>query len=275
MKNVLIGIAAGIVLYQWKESSIGKLEDYSNPPKGRIDRFWKGKLDPENYTGRKVQFLNLSVVDVVHKFGLRGIEFGNWMNQNQRLTYLNNLVVALQDLSKVLGIPQINIGGNKKLSIAFGARGQSRALAHYEPMHYVINLTKENGMLGVLAHEYGHYIDHMVGYKATKTNTLATRTLGSNHPIINEYINLFDNLYYNKDGSLTDYAISQSKKSRYYKSMPEVFARSIEVFVWTKLKGAKIVNNFLQDYPDYTTPPIDLVMKSRNNITKLINFALK
>lgn len=275
MKNILFGIGLGVLLYKFNQSSIGKLEDYEFPSSGRVDRYWKGKLDPDNFTGRKVQFTEYSVQEVVNKFGLKGIEFGNWMNQNQRQSFLNNFVVAFQDLAKILNVPMHNLGMNNKLSIAFGARGTSRAMAHYEAKHYVINLTKTTGMFGVLAHEFGHYIDHIVGYKISKTNTLATRILNHNSPIISEYLNLFDNLYFHPDGSLTEYAKEQNKRSAYYKSRPEVFARSIEVFIYSRLKAKKIVNEFLQEYPDYTTPPINLVMKSRSSISKIINFALK
>ena len=49
-----------------------------------------------------------------------------------------------------------------RLAIAFGARGRSGALAHYEPGRQVINLTKMKGA-GSLAHEWGHALDHSLG----------------------------------------------------------------------------------------------------------------
>ena len=44
--------------------------------------------------------------------------------------------------------------------MAFGSRGRGKALGHYEPSRKVINLTKEKGSLGALAHEWLHALDH-------------------------------------------------------------------------------------------------------------------
>ena len=45
------------------------------------------------------------------------------------------------------------------MSIAYGARGASKAAAHYEPERKVINLTKMKGA-GSLGHEWAHALDH-------------------------------------------------------------------------------------------------------------------
>lgn len=49
---------------------------------------------------------------------------------------------ALMDLAYALEIDPTDIALGNRLSIAFGARGSGNALAHYEPMREVINLTK-------------------------------------------------------------------------------------------------------------------------------------
>ncbi len=94
-------------------------------------------------------------------FGFRGVEFGNWNNQEERQQVMNEAYDGLLDLAEVLGIPPKAISLNGDLALAFGARGQglSGARAHYEPAKAVINLTKMNGA-GALAHEWFHALDH-------------------------------------------------------------------------------------------------------------------
>lgn len=100
--------------------------------------------------------------DMLNTFNFKGGEFGNWLNENDRQQSLNYGYDALLDLSKALSIlpTDISLGGN--LSIAFGSRGSGSALAHYEPLREVINLTKMKGA-GSLAHEWGHALDDIMG----------------------------------------------------------------------------------------------------------------
>lgn len=100
--------------------------------------------------------------DYLDDFGFKGGEFGNWTNQNDRQTSLNMGYDAFKDLAKALNIADADIALGGNLSIAFGARGQGAALAHYEPMREVINLTKMKGA-GSLGHEWIHAIDDYTG----------------------------------------------------------------------------------------------------------------
>lgn len=106
----------------------------------------------QNITGEKY----LSV------FGFYGGEFGNWMNEGDRQASLNMGYEAFHDLADALNISYKDISLNGTLAIAFGARGHGNAVAHYEPMRKVINLTKMNGA-GSLAHEWGHALDDYLG----------------------------------------------------------------------------------------------------------------
>ena len=90
----------------------------------------------------------------MEKFGFAGGEFGNWMNEKDRQAVLDMGYDALMDLAYALEIDPTDIALGNRLSIAFGARGSGNALAHYEPMREVINLTKMRGA-GSLAHEWG------------------------------------------------------------------------------------------------------------------------
>ncbi len=99
---------------------------------------------------------------ILEAFGFRGVEFGNWLNDEEAGYHILNAVQALYDLAAVLCISTIMLFWNGRLAIAFGARGSGSASAHYEPVKQVINLTKFRGG-GSLAHELGHFLDHMLG----------------------------------------------------------------------------------------------------------------
>ena len=96
------------------------------------------------------------------KFRLRGVQFGNWVEQSKRQDDINNAWDGLHDLSEVLKIPPAALSLNGELGLAFGARGRSGAAAHYEPGERAINLTKKNGS-GSLAHEWLHALDDYFG----------------------------------------------------------------------------------------------------------------
>ena len=95
------------------------------------------------------------------EFDFRGVEFGNWMTQLDRQVSMDYCYDALQDLCRILSIDTYSVTFNGNLAIAFGARGKSRALAHYEPARQVINLTKMRGA-GTTAHEWFHALDHYI-----------------------------------------------------------------------------------------------------------------
>jgi hypothetical protein len=94
-------------------------------------------------------------------FGFRGVQFGNYVEQQRRQEDLNEAYDALIDLADILNIPARAISLSGQLGIAFGARGsggKNAAAAHYESSEIVINLTKGNGP-GSLAHEWFHAVD--------------------------------------------------------------------------------------------------------------------
>jgi hypothetical protein len=131
---------------------------------------------------------------VIKQYKFRGIEFGNWVNQRRRIDFCLNLYTALYDLNKVLKFNN-NIGINNTISIADGARGSKGALAHYEPVNNVINLSRDRRLdkqdswgynenyteykktqkyfrehlsgYGSFAHEYGHALDYIMAEKYT------------------------------------------------------------------------------------------------------------
>ncbi len=141
----------------------------------------RARTGPERRRG------NVSGDDFMQAFGFRGVEFGNWNNQDERQALMNDAYDGLMDLADVLGVPPKALSLNGDLAIAFGARGHglNSARANYERTSAVINLTKERGA-GSLAHEWFHAADHYFGRQDGKASAEwkigkdGTRTLDTN-----------------------------------------------------------------------------------------------
>lgn len=96
-------------------------------------------------------------------FGLRAVEYGNWVKGADRQALLDGSYDALFDMAMALAVPTEFMGFHGRLGLALGARGLGgSAAAHYEPGRRVINLTKTLGS-GTLAHEWSHALDHWLG----------------------------------------------------------------------------------------------------------------
>ena len=127
-------------------------------------------------------------------------------------------------------------------------------MGHFEPGFTVINLTKNNGMTSVLAHEYGHFLDYYAG-----KNKFASGDSFSKGRIYDftgklswhkKLLTLFDdamyNVYWNDEGMPTNYQKINVKRSKYFRSRPEIFARLFQAYILERLKTLKIHNPFLQ-----------------------------
>lgn len=99
--------------------------------------------------------------DLSGAFGLRGIEYGNWVNDDEAKAHTQAAGDALMDMAEVLGLDPKIVSLNGRVALAFGARGTGRALAHYEGATKAINLTKTSGG-GSLGHEWGHALDNIM-----------------------------------------------------------------------------------------------------------------
>lgn len=140
--------------------------------------------------------------DILENFGFKGGEFGNWVKQDERQQFLNYALDAFTDLSIVLDIDPKSLGQNGQMSIAFGARGQglTGAVAHYEPMKKVINMTRLKGA-GSLSHEYGHSIDNYLS-RLSGYNDNGMATTNFRNPNLSENMqsalnNVIDSMRYN------------------------------------------------------------------------------
>lgn len=160
-----------------QEEALKWVQDYANQKKKNAKtRFTPPQLadvkrdGPDFREGR-----NIAGQDYLDTFGFRGGEFGNWMNRNDRQAFLNMGYEALKDLAAALNVNDKDITFQGTLAIAFGARGSGNAVAHYEPLRKVINLTKMHGA-GSLAHEWWHALDDYLGTKMGTDGMLSERT---------------------------------------------------------------------------------------------------
>jgi len=223
-------------------------------------RFRRGTPLPKS-----IQFLPNSTEIVESKYNLRGFQFGNWTTVEDRFNYLAAIHVSFYDLNKVLKFKGSNIGLDGRLGIAFGARGRSGAVAHYEPTTMIINMTRyqrgyedkiirfiNSGGVGALAHEYGHFIDYIFGgvYEpSTKayalTNGRAIGTTRINYPPSQKMRNIVEDMFQQifKMKYYTD--IKAIAKKKYWYQRNEIFARLFEQYIAYKLKQSGIYNSFL------------------------------
>jgi hypothetical protein len=117
--------------------------------------------------GRDVSAHSESTGAMKEAFNLRDIQSGNWVlkDRGSAAFHVQRAVEGFADLADILGVDDKDISMNGRLAMAFGARGQggkNAAMAHYEPVERVINITKIKGG-GALAHEWFHAMDNLVG----------------------------------------------------------------------------------------------------------------
>lgn len=118
--------------------------------------------------------------------GFRDVQSGNWVLKDPASAkfHVEQTAGAMLDLGDILGIDTKALGLGGRLGMAFGARGtgsagwkSGAAMAHYESVHRVINLTKMGGG-GALGHEWFHAIDDTLAELATGETT-ETRNFAS------------------------------------------------------------------------------------------------
>ena len=170
---------------------------------------------------------NITPEELATRFGLRAVEFGNWMNADDRQTSINECFNSFRALAELLGVPDEKIGRGT-LAIAFGARGTGKANAHYEPARHVINLTRTRGA-GSLAHEWAHSIDSADGQRH----------------------HLSKGFYFG------GFSYRSKQAGSYWGSEHEQFARAFETAVHYALKDREVVDDYLvniiEDCPVYPT----------------------
>lgn len=179
-------------------------------------------------------------------FNFYGGEFGNWERQTERQMNLNFAYDAFKDLAYALDIEDkdVSLGGN--LSLAFGARGSGNALAHYERIANVINLTRMKGA-GSLAHEFGHALDSFIARETGMRKSFATETFCDITDKVMDAIKYkesengwreYTEFYYNAKAMDGEY-------TGYWASNVELFARAFACYIKDKLAEKGMQNDYL------------------------------
>lgn len=197
--------------------------------------------------------------------GLKALQWGNSVPDNEREEHLRSLSFALYDLTRILEIEPKKISGSGLLSIAIGARGRSGALAHYEPNLNVINLTRKNGF-GSLAHELGHFYDRKLG----KMRGYLSESWDCDNESMRSLWKYFGEL---KDRIRDEKQFREfsQKKRQYWLSTHEVFARCFEVFCYGELVGNEELNNYLSGLDNhYLWPSLEEIEPMREHFKQLV-----
>lgn len=152
--------AAKIIDGESLNSAFGKSTTAATPRFNPADMYVKvaerqGGQDLKSVTGSPQAALQYAV----DQLKLRGVQWGNYVTDEERMHHAAKSVEALVDLADILGIKPEDVSLGGQLGLAIGARGTGNSLAHYEPDLRVINLTRAGGV-GSLAHEWGHALDH-------------------------------------------------------------------------------------------------------------------
>lgn len=200
------------------------------PGRSASDNAWTGKSINVTF---EVKPYHTDANKMAERFGLEGIEFGNWLNEEEKITYMANTAHQLDRLADVLNVEPQKIGLGI-LSFGFGSRGIPKSLASYQGGSYLINLNKDKGIES-LAHEYGHFVDHNL---AGRNKQLYTEKIRLNKPFAQAttkkeryMIELFDAI------NAQEKFHKASIKDNYLTKVVERFARTFETYINKKIGG--------------------------------------
>lgn len=272
-----------------KDRKAASLNPDDNYASKKLTKLLPPQLEHIQRTGTPHREKDVNIVeqDILDSFSLRGGQFGEYLNQKDRQASLNMAFDAFRDLAVALDIPYEDVSlkrekqdVNSRLAMAFGARGHSKALAHYEPVENVINLTKMKGA-GSLAHEWGHALDAMVKkelnleamYTAKKSQKyLATHCYQKDNPFnevvkamqtkTDEYGEQVSTDYY-RESKKTDQNYA-STDNGYWRSNCEMFARAFACYVRDKLEEKGIRSDYLCGHSEGTVYPTGEERKAIN-----------
>lgn len=204
---------------------------------------------------------NITEKEFAEAFGFRGVQFGNYENNEKRQREINNSYDSFMDLANILNLPPkaISLGGT--LGIAFGARGSGTALAHYEPAQKVINITRDAGA-GALAHEWFHALDNYLAQNLSEYANMAGGgfvTKGDNYYYYRVNAELSDALkeYLRAIKGEKGFQMRLRQLGQYWKRDWEVAARLFEQYVSSKVAEQNGINDYLtnpQEYYQKATP---------------------
>ena len=148
-------------------------------------------------------------IDIVQKYHLRTVDFGNWVTQFHRQNFNAVLNVGLADLAKLIGTDNL---GKDELTVDWGGRGQRRALGLYKSWVKVINLRRHERLdkllkkvnSGQADYIIKNYVELSSGHKGSSNYSLnkkgvvwilGTSGFGS---FAHEFGHFIDNILYEK-----------------------------------------------------------------------------
>jgi hypothetical protein len=250
--------------------------------------FWR-KMNPYRINGKnKLPYLAKFLLhdDAIKHYSLRSIEYGNWMDEQDKAEFLYGSMSSLTDLATLFGVSESQIGFNGKITISFDSRDiGGSASSHYVRMPYsVISLSKDYGR-GSLAKEYAHAIDNLVSYYTQSTQNFVSGGKSTRKDIDENVVrngNYFELLF---ERLFAQLYWSDSEQTRYHKVLNEipeelnrratVFAHVFEYYVHHLMNLKGIKNNFLSHgsysgyyvYPDRSlllkvSPILDEIIKA-------------
>lgn len=181
-------------------------------------------------------------------FGFRGVQFGNYVEQDRRQSDLNQAFDALMDLAAVLGVPPRALSLNGRLGLAFGARGRGgkgAPAAHYEPGQVVINLTKGGGP-GSLAHEWWHALDNYFAREGSEPGFMTAVARGAAlRPEVREAFMGIKRILNTSAMRLRSVELDKRRTKPYWATPEELSARAFESYAIAKLQDQGASNDYL------------------------------
>ncbi len=208
-----------------KQSDTNRLATYWLFNEDRITLPWSSKQFLQDWSEKQ---LDIATFLKTYNFGY--LEFGRYVQENRRINMFYALVEGCTILSSELFFNSSNLGMDREVSIAYGARGKGgKASAFYQPYYGFINLTRNKGV-GSFAHEYAHALDYTLGSRYDTlqgarwlsdggTKTPLRRTVAA---ILEEVLRQF-----NKHAEKP----IEFNENVYWYRRKEVFARSFEAWV--------------------------------------------
>ena len=190
---------------------------------------------------------NVSPLLFLRTFGFRGVEFGNWLGNEERQAVLNRTFDALMDLSQIINKSPRALSLNGELALAFGARGGGAAAGHYEPGKVVINLTRTKGD-GVLAHEWFHAVDNYFARQAGYPNEFVTKGIVPLRVEMNIALKNLRNYLQSSEIYQRAQNLDAYRSSSYWSSYTEMAARCFESYLLSRMEELNISNDYLVKY---------------------------
>lgn len=169
---LLFGKRGYIASFDSEEEAIAAAKEHARPGRssGISDKGVRVEAVEREGVARRMPGENVTAERMIQEFGLKGVNFGNWLKtpgaREEAQLHLNHAFDAFHDLAEILGVPPkaLSLGG--MLGLAIGAQGAGgNFAAHFVPGVNEINLTRTSGA-GSLGHEFGHALDHYFATQA-------------------------------------------------------------------------------------------------------------